>query len=111
MWGLNDAKAGDPATWPGAQDQKVTTLVQDDVLLNCYTDAFMAATVGSAESKTAMAEILKSHRENVWHIVAVENSYYPTFWTTRIKNVPEGTKEDVFGLVVNMTMEQWYVAS
>ncbi len=70
---------------------------------------FMSAGVGSPEGKAAVDGILKSYRDNVWTFNPVERSFYPTFWTKRIKNVPSGVKEHVFGVVVNISMEQWYI--
>jgi peptide/nickel transport system substrate-binding protein len=70
---------------------------------------FMAAGVGSPDGKAALDGILKSYRDNVWTFNPVESSYYPTFWTKRVKNVPSGVKEEVFGIVVNISMEQWYI--
>ena len=69
----------------------------------------MSAVVGTPESKAALDGILKSYRDNVWTFNPVEHAYYPTFWTKRVKNVPEGVKEGVFGIVVNISMEQWYL--
>lgn len=71
-------------------------------------EKFMAAAVGTPKSKAAMGAILKSHRDNVWTFNVVEHSYYPTFFTTRIRNVPTG-KTDAFGIVVMYSMEQWYI--
>jgi peptide/nickel transport system substrate-binding protein len=70
---------------------------------------FMSATLGSPEYESALEAILKSYRDNVWIFNPVEDFYYPTFWTTRIKNVGEGVKEDVFGIVVNIAMEEWFI--
>jgi hypothetical protein len=69
----------------------------------------MAAGVGSPDGKAALDGILKSYRDNVWTFNPVENSYYPTFWTTRVKNVPSGVKEQEFGIVVNISMESWFI--
>jgi peptide/nickel transport system substrate-binding protein len=70
---------------------------------------YLAARTGSEESKAAIEAIFKNHRDNIWTFNPVENFYYPTFWTTRIKNVPEGVKQDVFGVVANLAMEQWFI--
>lgn len=70
---------------------------------------FMSAEVASPEFKAALEKIHKTYRDNVWAFSPVEHSYYPTFWTSRVSNVPEGVKEDVFGIVVNISMEQWYI--
>jgi peptide/nickel transport system substrate-binding protein len=69
----------------------------------------MSAAPDSQEAQDALEAILKSYRDNIWSFNPVEHSYYPTFWTTRLKNVAEGIKEDVFGIVVNFSMEQWYI--
>ena len=70
---------------------------------------FMSARIGTAESKAAMDAILRSHRENIWTFNPVEHSYYPTFFTPRVKNVPT-SKSDVFGIIVQYSMEQWYLS-
>ncbi|MDP9351143.1 MAG: ABC transporter substrate-binding protein, partial [Chloroflexota bacterium] len=79
-------------------------------VIKLYEDheKFMSATIGSPGSTAAMEAILKSHRDNVWTFNVVENSYYPTFFTTRMQNVPTG-KVDVFGIIVTYSMEQWYI--
>lgn len=53
--------------------------------------------------------ILKSYHDNIWTINPVQHSYYPTFWTSRIKNVPEGVPREVLGIVPMYSMEQWYI--
>jgi peptide/nickel transport system substrate-binding protein len=72
--------------------------------------AFVAATVGSAESKAAMDGIMKSYRDNVWTFNVVEHSYYPTFFSKNLQNVPSGRYEGL-GIVVMYSMEQWYFDS
>lgn len=69
----------------------------------------LSARVGTAESDRALKAILKSYREHVWTFCPVEHAYYPTFWSSRIHNVPTGDKDEAFGLVANMAMEQWYI--
>jgi peptide/nickel transport system substrate-binding protein len=70
---------------------------------------FQAAPVGTAESQTALEGILASYRKNVWTFNPVEHAYYPTFWSSRMRNVAEGIKEDVFGVLLTISMEQWYI--
>src|SRR5690606_23703138 len=69
----------------------------------------MSARIGTAESKRAYQELLAHYRKYVWTFNPIEHSYYPTFWTSRVKNVPSGVKQEVFGIVVNIAMEQWYL--
>ena len=71
-------------------------------------EKFMSATIGTPESKAAMDAIMKSHRDNVWTFSVAERSYYPTFFTTRMQNVPTG-KTDAFGIIVMYSMEQWFI--
>ena len=70
--------------------------------------AFQQATVGSVESTAALNAIYKSYQDNVWTFNVVEHSYYPTFFTKRVQNVPTGQYEG-FGIVVMYSMEQWYL--
>lgn len=69
---------------------------------------FQIAPTGSAESLAVLEEIFQSHRDNVWTFTPVEQSHYPTFFTTRIQNVPTGLT-DIKGIVINYSMEQWYI--
>jgi len=69
---------------------------------------FQVAKIGSPESNAALEEIVQSHRDNVWVFTPVEDSHYPTFFTPRIQNVPTGLT-DIKGIVVNYSMEQWYI--
>jgi hypothetical protein len=70
---------------------------------------FMSARIGTQDSSDALEAILRSYRDNIWTFNPVENSYYPTFWTRRIQNVPEGVRQDILGIVVMYSMEQWYI--
>lgn len=70
---------------------------------------FMAAPPGSAESKAAYEEIIKSYHDNIWVFNPVEQAYMPSFWSKRIKNVPVGLKKDVIQMVAQMGAEQWYI--
>lgn len=71
-------------------------------------NAFQVAPVGSSESAAALEAIMQSYRDNVWVFTPVENSHYPTFVTTKIKNVPTGLTETM-GIVIMYSMEQWYI--
>jgi peptide/nickel transport system substrate-binding protein len=66
------------------------------------------AAIGSAESKAALEAIEKSYRDNVWTFNVVEDSYYPTFVTKKIQNVPIG-QTDELGITIMYSMEQWYI--
>lgn len=72
-------------------------------------ERLMAAELGSEEAAAALAEILHSYRENIWTFNPVDHFFYPTFWSSRIKNVPAGIKDEMYGIVANMSMEMWYV--
>ncbi len=54
---------------------------------------------------------VQSHHDNLWSLPLVENAHNATFFTSRIKNVPEGRNKDVdvFGIIANYSMEQWYI--
>jgi peptide/nickel transport system substrate-binding protein len=69
---------------------------------------FQVATLGSPESNAALEDLFQSHRDNVWVFTPVEDSHYPTFFTPRIHNVPTGLT-DIKGIVVNYSMEQWFI--
>lgn len=71
-------------------------------------NAFQVAPIGSAESTAALDKIMQSHRDNVWVFTPVENSHYPTFFTTKIQNVPTGLS-DTLGIVIMYSMEQWFI--
>lgn len=72
-------------------------------------DRFMAADVGTPESDAAYQEIMANHRENLWVHNPVEHVYYPCMWTKKVKNIPSGIKKEVFGIIGNISMEQWYL--
>ena len=69
---------------------------------------FMTAQSGSAESKAALEAIYKSYLDNVWTFNVVEDSYYPTFVTKKIQNVPVG-QTDELGITIMYSMEQWFI--
>ncbi len=71
---------------------------------------FMNAKSGSPESKAALDAIYKSYLNNVWTFPVVEDSYYPTFVTKKIQNVPVG-QTDELGITIMYSMEQWYIDS
>ena len=64
--------------------------------------------VGEAESLAAYEAILKSYRDNIWMFIPVEHSYYPTFFTPRMRNVPTGMT-DTMGIVTMHSAEQWFI--
>src|SRR5690606_5384042 len=72
---------------------------------------FMLHELGSDESRSAIEAIIRSHTENVWTFCPMEHTYFPTFWSSRVGNVPQGgpKKDDTFGIVVTMSMELWYL--
>jgi peptide/nickel transport system substrate-binding protein len=71
-------------------------------------EAFMAARPGTQAFRDAFAAVLKLHRDNQWYFIPVEQSYYATFFTKRIQNVPVGQSE-LFGIAVMHMMEIWYI--
>lgn len=71
-------------------------------------ETFMAARPGTQPFRDAFAAILKQHRENLWYFIPVEHSYYATFFTKRMQNVPLGTSEQM-GIVTMHSMEFWYI--
>ncbi|MEM7030606.1 MAG: ABC transporter substrate-binding protein [Chloroflexota bacterium] len=69
---------------------------------------FQSARIGTDASKAALDKIYQSQYDNVWVFNPVEESHYPTFVTTKIKNVPEGVVQTL-GIVIMYSMEQWYI--
>jgi peptide/nickel transport system substrate-binding protein len=69
---------------------------------------FMTAPFGSDESKNALQAIYQSYLDNVWTFNVVQDSYYPTFTTKRIHNVPIGQCDDL-GITIMYSMEQWFI--
>ena len=70
---------------------------------------FMVARIGSPESQAALAAIYQNYLDNVWVFSPVEESRYPTFFTPKIMNVPTGLSNEFKGIVINYSMEQWYI--
>jgi len=70
---------------------------------------FMTARTGSPESMAALQSIYQNYLDNVWVFTPVEESHYPTFFTTKIMNVPTGLSDEFKGIVINYSMEQWYI--
>ena len=68
----------------------------------------VSSAMGSPEAVAAFQAILDNYRENIWIFVPVERSYYPTFFTPRMHNVPTGVS-DAMGIVTMHSMEQWYI--
>ncbi len=71
-------------------------------------EAYMAARPGTQPFRDAFGAILKQHREQHWFFIPVEQSYYATFFTTRMQNVPVGQSE-LMGIVTMHSMEIWYI--
>ena len=71
-------------------------------------EAFMAARPGTDDFRAARDAILGQHKDNLWYFIPVEQSYYATFFTKRIQNVPVG-QQDLFGIVPMHLMEIWYI--
>jgi len=64
---------------------------------------------GSEQNEVALNKILKSHRDNIWIFQVAEHPYYPTFFSNRIGNVPQGVKQDTYGIITSFSMEQWFI--
>jgi peptide/nickel transport system substrate-binding protein len=69
---------------------------------------FMAARPGTQPFRDAIGAILDQHKEQLWFYIPVEESYYPTFFTPRMQNVPTGMS-DLMGIVTMHVMELWYI--
>jgi peptide/nickel transport system substrate-binding protein len=69
---------------------------------------FQTERLGSPESKAALDAIYQSYLDNVWTFNVVEDSYYPTFVTTKIQNTPVG-QTDELGIIIMYSPEQWYI--
>jgi len=69
---------------------------------------FQVERLGSAESKAALAAIYQSYLDNVWTFNVVEDSFYPTFVTKKVQNVPVG-QTDELGIIIMYGPEQWYI--
>ena len=69
----------------------------------------LSATPGTDSARNAYQEIVRSYYQNIWFFVPVERSSYPTFFSKRMHNVPHGTNDRTYGLIYNMSMEQWYI--
>lgn len=72
-------------------------------------NAFLSAPIGTPESDAAYQVIMKNHHDNVWTLNPVEHVYYPCMWNAKVKNIPTGIKKEVFGIMANISMEQWYL--
>jgi hypothetical protein len=71
-------------------------------------EQLIAARSGSPESLALIQDILRMHRDNYWYFIPAERSYYATFFSPRIQNVPTG-QSDGLGIIVMHSMEQWYI--
>ncbi|NEE03966.1 ABC transporter substrate-binding protein [Phytoactinopolyspora halotolerans] len=71
-------------------------------------EQMMAAEPESEERRAAADGMVDNYRENIWTIVPVESTQIPMPFSARLRNVPEGNS-DVFSVVVEMSMEQWYI--
>ena len=69
---------------------------------------FLKAPIGTQASTDALQNLYTNIRDNYWTFNPVEESYYPTSTSVRIKNVPVGVVEEM-GIVIMYSMEQWYI--
>ncbi|MCY3660023.1 MAG: ABC transporter substrate-binding protein [Caldilineaceae bacterium] len=70
--------------------------------------AFLQAPIGTPEGDAAREALYQNIRDNHWTFNPVEESYYPTSTSVRIKNTPVGQVEEM-GIVIMYGMEQWYI--
>ncbi len=70
--------------------------------------AFLRAPIGTQQSADALADLYANIRDNYWTFNPVEESYYPTSTSVRIKNTPIGQVEEM-GIVIMYGMEEWYI--
>lgn len=69
----------------------------------------MASSLDDDEHNEVYREVLQNHIDNIWTFPVVQDEYRPTFFASRIKNVPTGIKSEVILLLVAFSMEQWYI--
>ena len=98
LWGRYNTSGGE-------QGEEPPPAVQE--LYERHT-AFLQAPIGTPEGDAALAELYKNIKDNIWTFNPVEESYYPTSTTVRIKNTPVGQVEEM-GIVIMYSMEQWYI--
>ena len=98
LWGRYNTSGGE-------QGEEPPPAVQE--LYERHT-AFLQAPIGTPEGDAALAELYKNIKDNLWTFNPVEESYYPTSTTVRIKNTPVGQVEEM-GIVIMYGMEQWYI--
>ena len=98
LWGRYNTSGGE-------QGEEPPPAVQE--LYERHT-AFLQAPIGTPEGGAALAELYKNIKDNLWTFNPVEESYYPTSTTVRIKNTPVGQVEEM-GIVIMYSMEQWYI--
>ncbi|MCY4522481.1 MAG: ABC transporter substrate-binding protein [Caldilineaceae bacterium] len=70
--------------------------------------AFLQAPIGTPEGDAAREALYQNIRDNHWTFNPVEESYYPTSTSVRIKNTPKGQVEEM-GIVIMYGMEEWYI--
>ncbi len=89
----------------GEQGEEPPPAVQE--LYELHT-AFLQAPIGTPDGDAALAALYQNLRDNLWTFNPVEESYYPTSTSVRIKNTPKGQSEEM-GIVIMYGMEQWYI--
>ena len=101
-WGVEWARY---VTSQGEQGEEPPAEVLE--LYDLHT-TFLKAPVGTQASADALQNLYTNIRDNYWTFNPVEESYYPTSTSVRIKNVPVGQVEEM-GIVIMYSMEQWYI--
>ncbi len=69
---------------------------------------YLQTPIGTQASTDALQNLYANIRDNYWTFNPVEESYYPTSTSVRIKNVPKGVVEEM-GIVIMYGMEEWYI--
>src|SRR5690606_9090485 len=72
-------------------------------------EELMASTAGTEEAQAAADAIAEHHKTNVWSIQLFEDAHWPTFFSSRLRNVPTGVPSDMLGIIATYSMEQWYL--
>ncbi len=98
LWGRYSKSGGEVGEEPPPEVQELYELHK----------AFLQAPIGTPEGDAALAALYKNIKDNLWTFNPVEESYYPTSTSARIKNVPKG-QTDEMGIIIMYSMENWYI--
>ena len=98
LWGRYSKSGGEVGEEPPPEVQELYELHK----------AFLQAPIGTPDGDAALAALYKNIKDNLWTFNPVEESYYPTSTSARIKNVPKG-QTDEMGIIIMYSMENWYI--